>query len=573
MTSGYFSLVLHCHLPYVLSHGTWPHGSDWLYEAAAETYLPLLQVIDELVSDGVSPRLTVSLSPVLCEQLADRRFRDGFIIYLDNRIDAAERDQSEFLHLGRARMHANAADTERRHRRTRDHFESLLRNIPARFGRLAKAGHIELITCGATHGYYPLLSRDESLQAQTRMAVESHRHHFGIRPRGIWLPECAYRPAGEWTPPVAIRGKREPYVRTGVDQVLAGNSLEYFVVDSALLPGWEGTRPRASSADLHQSLAGRLARGMTVPAEIGHISPHELFQVKSGQEPQRPIAVFARDPQTGAMVWSGEHGYPGDSVYLEFHKKHYPGGHRYWAVTAREADLGAKKEYAAEAANQRAGEHAEHFVTRIREILSEAYQSSGTAGVLVAPYDAELFGHWWFEGPVFLKAALRILSGDQSVQLSTLSEHLDRTPKRQTVTISEGSWGLENTHMVWVTEKNEWTWYLVYEAESVITRWARFWRDHPDRQTDELTAILKQAARELMLLSASDWQFLIASDSAADYAENRVKEHYSDFKRLIQLAQVCLSEGGLLEGDRQFLHECERKDRLFSSIDLNWFAG
>ncbi len=572
MTNGYFSLVLHCHLPYVLSHGRWPHGSDWLFEAAAETYLPLIELIDELVQDGIAPRITVSLSPVLCEQLADYRFKDEFLVYLDERIAAAEQDQTDFLHRGRARMHSNAAETEKRYRHVRELFETFLRDLPRQFRRLSDAGYVELMTCGATHGYYPLLSRDESLRAQTRMAIDSHRRHFGTQPRGIWLPECAYRPAGEWTPPVAIQGKREPYARSGVDEILAASGLEYFVVDSALLPGGLSANLDIASAEMHQSLAERLARGMTVTSQTPSLSPHEVFEVKSANAETPPIGVFARDPQTGAMVWSGDYGYPGDADYLEFHKKNDPGGHRYWAVTSRQADLGAKREYIAEAAEAKTQAHAAHFVSRIKEILAENYESYHSTGILVAPYDAELFGHWWFEGPKFLKTTLQLLTEDDSVELSTLSEHFDRTEERRTVTISEGSWGLENSHLVWINEKTEWTWYLVYEAESVITEWARYYRDHPDSHTTDLTAILNQAAREVMLLSASDWQFLIASDAAVDYVEDRIKEHYSDFKRLMQLAEVCLSEGTLLSGDRQFLHECEQKDNLFRDIDLSWFA-
>lgn len=571
MIRGYFSFVLHCHLPYVLSHGRWPHGADWLFEAASETYLPLVELIDELVEDGISPQLTVSLSPVLCEQLADHRFKDEFETYLDERIAAAQRDQTDFLHEGRARMHSNAADTERRYRHIQELFSTFHRDIPAQFRRLAEAGHIELMTCGATHGYYPLLSREESLQAQTQAALTSHRRHFGMQPRGIWLPECAYRPAGEWTPPVAIEGKRSSFARPGVDEILADNDLDYFVVDSALLPGGLGANLDAASAEMHQSLADRLARGMTVPAGEPQLSPHEVYQICS-EDATRSIAVFARDAQTGAMVWSGEYGYPGDADYLEFHKKRDPGGHRYWAVTSRQADLGDKREYIAEMASAKTRVHAGHFVSRVKEILTAQSSRTDSAGILVAPYDAELFGHWWFEGPRFLKEAIALMAREESIALSTLSAHLDRTEKRQTVTVSEGSWGLENTHMVWVNEKNEWTWYLVYEAELVMAQWARTWRDTPQAQTDELTAILKQAAREVMLLSASDWQFLIASEAAVDYVEDRLKEHYRDFKELIHLAERSQTADGLSAEDREFLQSCQAKDHLFDDIDLHWFA-
>ncbi len=194
MTKGYFAFVLHSHLPYVISHGRWPHGTDWLCEAAAETYIPLVRVMNELIGEGYRPKLTIGMSPVLCEQLADNSFKEEFIVYLNQKIKAAERDAEEFHKYGQQNMLKTAHLWERFYRLTLEHFNNMGQDVIYEFRKLQDAGVLEIMTCGATHGYYPLLSRDESLQAQTKMAVKNYQRHFGRPPRGIWLPECAYRP-------------------------------------------------------------------------------------------------------------------------------------------------------------------------------------------------------------------------------------------------------------------------------------------------------------------------------------------------------------------------------------------
>ena len=101
---GYFSFVLHSHLPYVINHGEWPHGMDWLYEAAAEAYVPLLIEFQSLISEGISPNVTIGLTPILTEQLASEKFKHGFIHYLDQKIAAAEENLAEFDNQGQGHL-------------------------------------------------------------------------------------------------------------------------------------------------------------------------------------------------------------------------------------------------------------------------------------------------------------------------------------------------------------------------------------------------------------------------------------------------------------------------------------
>ncbi|MCP4703514.1 MAG: hypothetical protein GY865_02805, partial [candidate division Zixibacteria bacterium] len=237
VTKGYFAFVLHNHLPYVIDHGKWPHGMDWLNEAAAETYMRLVSAMKELVAEGYKPKLTIDISPVLCEQLADESFKKEFVEYLKMKVESASLDAQEFFKYNQENMLATAQEWEKFYKKIYEDFEAIDRDIIGQFRKLQDDGYLEIMTCGATHGYFPLLSRDESVQAQVKMAVKNYKKHFNRDPKGTWLPECAYRPRYDWTPPVPINGKTETYPRKGSDEFLSENGLDFFVVDSALLQG------------------------------------------------------------------------------------------------------------------------------------------------------------------------------------------------------------------------------------------------------------------------------------------------------------------------------------------------
>ncbi|MFZ1684016.1 MAG: 1,4-alpha-glucan branching protein domain-containing protein [Candidatus Zixiibacteriota bacterium] len=572
MSKGKFTFVLHSHLPYVLSHGRWPHGTDWLCEAAAETYLPILRAINELVAEGFQPKLTIGISPVLCEQLADASFKNEFVQYLNTKIKAAQHDSEEFAKYGQKQMLVNSRYWEEFFGLALEHFNNIGHDILFEFKKLQDAGYLEIITCGATHGYYPLLSRDESLQAQTKMAVSNYQRHFGRKPRGIWLPECAYRPRYAWTPPVPIDGVQTPYPRKGVDEFLSESGLDYFIIDTPLLKGGRSVGVYVDRFDALRLLWDQFERYYTPRTEEPDKTPREIYLVSSAVEGKKPVAIFTRDPETGLLVWSGEHGYPGDGSYLDFHKKRFPGGHRYWAVTSAKSDLADKVEYHIEKAQSRIPENAQHFFEKTKEILLAHYREHGTEGVLVAPYDAELFGHWWFEGPAFLKQVLKHFCQDDTVSLVHLADHLDEKHPTQVISIPEGSWGEGNHHYIWLNQHTEWTWRHIYESEAKMCALARYWSEHPERHDGEFEQILKQAARELMLMSASDWQFLISTWAARDYAELRLTEHYADFKRMAALADKKIAGEAITEGEWQFFSDCQTRDKLFEEIQIEWFA-
>ena len=565
---GSFTFVLHAHLPYVLSHGRWPHGTDWLNEAASETYIPLLDVLYDLVDEGLSPRLTMGITPVLSEQMAHPAFRTELDAYLQSKLQAAVQDQRAFRRSGERRKADLARMWEQYYTRIGDHFhERYGGDLVAAFRRLQDQGHIEIITCAATHGYLPLLSRDVSVQAQIKQAVAAHTRHYGRPPRGMWLPECAYRPRYEWAPPVA--SSVGSVLRKGVEEFLSENGIEYFIIDSAMLRGGRAIGAYLARFEGLKQLWERFASEYTERAMDVEKTPREVYLVHSSPSQRAPVAVLTRDPETGLQVWSGEHGYPGDGWYLDFHKKHFPGGHCYWRVTSAKSDLADKQEYEPERAMARVPENADHFVGLIKRELKAYHDESGRVGLVCAPYDAELFGHWWFEGVEFLRHVLRRIASDPEIELTTGSRFIAHTPPAHVISLPEGSWGEGGYHYIWLNERTEWTWKHIYEDEARMQELARTFGSTSD---PKLMDILRQAGRELLLLQASDWQFLISTWSARDYAELRLVEHHESFQRLAKMAQR-YGEGGKLDpGEWHFLEACKQRDQIFEDIDVRWFA-
>jgi 1,4-alpha-glucan branching enzyme len=546
----------------VVNHGRWPHGSDWLCEAAFECYLPLLEIAHRLVADGISPKWTINLSPVLIEQLASPEFQKELSFYHDNARRACTESRDHFTRAGQKEIVRLTHFWEEFFERMWEMHRRIGGDIPGTFADLQRGGHVEIITCAATHGYLPLLARDESIHLQLRTAVETHRRHFGRAPRGIWLPECAYRPRYEWTPPTGRDCGRDRRVRPGLEEMLAVHGLEYFVADSHLVAAGQ---PVFLYRDYIPLKEGRSEPVLATPS-VEARSPYAPYRVAS-RGGAGEAAVFFRDPRTTLQVWSREHGYPGEYAYLEFHKKHFPGGLRFWRITDNLSDLGTKAVYEPDVAAQKAGRHASHFVELVADTLALA---KGDGPVLVcSPYDSELFGHWWFEGPLWLELVAREMA-HAGVPCMTLGEALEAVPPRATLGLPEGSWGEGGDHRVWLNRDTEWTWDRIYSAEA---EWVNHVARHPGRNTPELRRVLAQATRELLLLQSSDWQFLITTGTAADYAERRVAEHYAEFKRLCEMARALQAGGPLSPDAADSLRRLERDDFCFPDLDPAWGLG
>lgn len=563
---GYFTFVLHSHLPYVISHGRWPHGMDWLDEAAIATYIPLLNAFSDLANEGISAKCTVGITPILAEMLSSQTFKDGLPVYLKEKVRVSQENVREFQRTGERQLKALAQMWEQWFsNRLNDFEERYGRDLIGAFRKLQEQGHIEIITCAATHGYLPLLSEDISIQAQIKAGIKAHQRHFGCSPKGIWLPECAYRPSYAWASP--LESNAVPKVRKGVEEFLSENGIDFFMVDTHLLHGGEAVGVYMDRFSALRRLWAQFEKEYApAPVDVEK-SPYDVFLV-GAKEGKKPVAILTRDDQTGLQVWSGEHGYPGDGAYLDFHKKYSQGGNRYWCITSPKADLADKEMYNPQSAQERIPSHADHFVKLVTETLRKHHQEHNRPGLVCAPFDTELFGHWWWEGPQWLKAVLAGLAASDEVQLVTGSEYLETSPASVIVSLPEGSWGKGGFHFIWLNEDTKWTWRHIYEAERDMIRLAQKYASNDDA---DLQRIMKQLARENLLLQSSDWQFLISTWSARDYSELRFDFHLNAFRKLRDLAEKKASGKTLTAADWTAVEELEARDQVFPDIDVSWW--
>jgi 1,4-alpha-glucan branching enzyme len=541
-----FIFTLHSHLPYVLNHGRWPHGSDWICEAALDTYLPLLEVLRGLAADAVPSPVTIGFTPVLANQLTSPTFASEMELFFDQRLKACDEAPASLATTGDNHLLPLVEFWRHRLIRLRDLFHAIDRDIIAAFRALESAGRIEIISSAATHGYLPLLARDESIRLQLAVGVSEHRRLFGRSPKGCWLPECAYRPRGPWEPwPTAPRTG----VRRGIEEHLADAGFQYFFVDAHLAAAG---RPLGLSGDPAGDPIVHMPARPGLPAEPLR-SPYRAYRVAHGS-----VAAYVRDPRASMQVWSRFEGYPGDEWYLEFHKMRWPGGLKLWRVTGPGVDLGAKQAYNPETAAGRAREHANHFAHLLSGISSD--QSQNREGVVVAPFDTELFGHWWFEGPEFLGHVYRSLAGKRdAIQPATGSQHLEAHPPRAAIRLPWGSWGANGDSSMWLSDQTAWTWERLWPLEQA------FWDAAPGALASPAARpVLAQAARELLLAQSSDWQFIISTGAAADYAEKRFKEHCEDAEKLI--AALGPGREGDLESAQRLAEELYQRDQLFPNV-------
>jgi 1,4-alpha-glucan branching enzyme len=567
--AGFLTFTLHAHLPYVVNHGTWPHGIEWLHEAAAETYLPLLRVLGRLEADGLALNCNLNISPILLEQLAHPVFQAEFPKYVERKIVAAREDEAYFTSTGEAHYAETARFWHAFFSDALNDFEALGRDIIKGFRYFNDKGLIEIITCGATHGYMPLLGTDESVRAQVRTAVNAHKRHIGEHPKGIWAPECGYRPAGFWNYPVpnADGSPTAPgFNRIGVEQALSESDIDFFFVDTHLV------EESARIPSPYELLRGEVARDSAEP--MTHHDYRRLYQpyyVDGPYDKRYATTIFPRDPKTGVQVWSGDSGYPGDGNYLDFHKKRWPGGHRYWSVSGPKVDMADKQPYNPQIAAEKTKSHAAHYVHLIWEALHEGFNDA-IPPVLCSPFDAELFGHWWFEGPLWLEAVARAIHDyPNGIELTSCTQYLDKYPRAGFISMHEGSWGAEGTNHVWMNPDTSWTYTHIYPAE-LYTRevcTAMKWKDGGLGER-----IMKQLCRELLLLESSDWQFLITTGAARDYAELRFETHNDQFNEVKAIWQHFDSEGFITPEQEERLAAIELRDSVFIDIDPSfWVAG
>ncbi len=555
-----FVLALHSHLPYVLNHGRWPHGSDWICEAAIDTYLPLLDALERLATEEVAAPLTIGITPILANQLESPDFGAELEAYFTQRLEACEEAAASLTETGDAHL-IPLADFWKAHLLgLRHRFRAEERNLARAFRRHAEAGRIELISCGATHGFLPLLARDESIRLQLLLGHAEHRRIFGRAPAGLWLPECAYRPEGHWAP---LPEAPNPRVRSGIEVHVEEAGFRYFFVDSHLAAAGQAFRfygadwgewrmeVEGKLADAAQRRAARAAAEAATPN-----TPYEAYRV-AGTAGPTTVHAFARDPVASRQVWSRQEGYPGDEWYLEFHKIRWPGGLRYWRVSAPGSDLGAKESYHPDRAVERAGAHGRHFASLLGQ-LSERPGKRAAEDLVAVPFDTELFGHWWFEGVEFLAQVYRAVRGYPAVRPVTASGHLERGTSERAIHLTTGSWGANGDFSMWLNNETAWTWPRLWRLEE------RFWAAAPAGLRDEASRpVLAQAARAMLLAMSSDWQFIISTGAVTDYAIKRFTEHCADAEAFLDALEQGTAGGPAAQA---LAAEQWRRDHVFPDV-------
>ncbi len=561
---GAFTFVLHSHLPYVRKAGRWPHGEEWIHEAASETYIPLLNTLYDLKEDNVQFRLTLGLTPILAEQLADPDVLDHFDQYLDDKIEAAKKDMTFFERPETSDPHLRylAEWYKNWYEHIKYSFDSRFnRDIIGSFRKLQDEGYIEITTSAATHGYLPLLGRDSSIRGQLKAGITSYKRMFGRNPTGIWLPECAYRPA-YYT--------EDGRLRPGIEYFLAEQGIKVFFSETHTITGGQ---PVGVAAGDVIGPYGEIKRRYVIPAATTaperHATTYQPYYVSDTTagpkaEQHSGVAVIGRNNSTGQQVWSADWGYPGDFDYREFHKKAGTSGLQYWRVTGAQIDLSHKDYYHPDWAAYKVDQHAEHFAHLVGDLLREYNRKTGKFGLISSNYDTELFGHWWFEGVAWLGKVLRHLAANPEIQLVSATQFIEEHPPEEVLHIPESSWGAGGGHFTWDNGETHWMWQPIHEAEA---RMEALVAKYPNPTDDEKT-VLNQLARELLLLEGSDWPFLVTTGQAREYAIQRFSQHVERFNQLANKL-----ESGNLAQARDFAEELYELDKVFADIDYRWFAN
>ena len=520
MPTGALSLVLHAHLPFV-RHPEHPRflEEDWLFEAIAETYIPLLRMLDRLEADGVPCQLTMSITPPLAEMLADPLLQERASDRLARLAELAR--EVAAVHAG-GPLAAAAEHARHELEEASELFEGAWqRQLLPRFRHHLEAGRLEVFTCTATHGLLPLMATDEARSAQVEQACRTHARHLGRRPEGIWLAECA------WSP--------------GLDELLATAGIRCFIAE------------------------GRALTEASPPARLGTARP---VWTPAG------VAAFGRDAECSHQVWSASEGYPGDYLYREFYRDvawdlpyalvrpylHDDGIRRALGIKLHRVtgpvDLADKEPYDPAAALARAREHARHFVACRQAQVRELSARMGRTPHLTAPFDAELFGHWWSEGPAFLEAVIRELAAQDTVALVHPTRWLDQEPVNQVTVPAHSTWGAEGTYEVWLNDGNAWMHRHLHHAEErVVSVVSRFLG-----RSAQVDRALAQACRELLLAQSSDWAFILTMDTSVGYAERRTREHIHHLHRIAD---------GVEQGHIDIAHLDERQGRWTCFPDLD----
>lgn len=520
--TGYVTFILHAHLPFI-HH---PESEDyleeqWLFEAISETYIPLLLNFQKLEEENVKFRLTMTMTPPLLYMLDNELLQERYIKYLKKHIELAKKElkRTEYDE----RLNNLAKYYYDRYSNDLHVFKDIYNcNLINGFKHFQDKGFLEIITCGATHGYFPILYvTPQTVRAQIAVGVQTYEKYFGRKPRGIWLPECGYIPEA--------------------DQFLKEFGIEYAIVES------------------HGILYADPAPIYGTFAPI--VSPNGLI-------------AFGRDIESSKQVWSSICGYPGDFNYREFYRdigydldydyiKPYIAsngarvhtGIKYYRITSKSGDKDYyNPRWAMDTAEMQAG----HFLDSRTAQIDYLSKFMDTPPIVVCPYDAELYGHWWYEGPYWLYILFKKIYYDEcNFSLITPGDYIDKFPNIQVSTPCRSSWGANGYSEVWLNQSNDYAHRHLHKAGNRMVELANMF---PNGADEIHTKALNQCARELLLAQSSDWLFIITNGTMVDYAKKRIKQHIGRFTKLYyQIKNDKI--------DEKFVDDIYSQDLIFDNID------
>jgi 1,4-alpha-glucan branching enzyme len=512
---GELALVLHTHLPYVRGHGAWPVGEEWLFQAWGTSWLPLTRLLERLAAEGHRELLTLGVTPLVAHQIQDPRLARDLGTWLGGQVWRSE--EQRWHHLMGPEVQSLSTFFWRRFATLLDYHEDVQQRggLTAVWADLAAQGVIELLGGPATHPYLPLQPDPALIDAQLETGLRSHATWAGRRPTGLWPPELAYRPRGAVADaaaaPIAVDAQGTPTLpRTGpelpgLEEHYARHGVDHVLVDAATLV----------------AAAGGADRDWTVRPAVPDPAAGDPYEVVHDGVliGDSDVVAFARDLSVAYHVWSPTAGYPGGAWYRDYYATGGYGVHPSWRVTDHTVPPDRKEPYVPAAAAAATERDAAHLHGVLRQVLDPR-----PGELVVAAYDTELFGHWWFEGVEWLEALLRRVVADPRLTTTTLAARVARRPPTRRLALPESSWGFAKGHASWATERTRPMWRALREAEDLARTTLAGGRGS--------VAARRQVARELALLASSDWPFMATRGNSAGYAEERVQAHARHVREL-----------------------------------------
>ena len=519
-------MVLHAHLPYV-RHPEYDSffEESWLFEAMTECYIPLINMLDRLLADKVDYRLTLSLSPTLILMLQDELLQSRYQQYLDSRIELAEK---EIIRTKNQTKYQKLARLYRRYflhaKKTYQFYQGDLLNA---FSKHHKTGCLALMTTAATHGFLPLLNVNETaVRNQIKVGINTFKDAFGFSPSGFWLPECGYYP--------------------NLEGILSDANIDYFFVESH---------------------------------GISHASQQPINHIYAPLDCGNGVFSFARDPESSQQVWSTQTGYPGDENYREYYsdigfeldidiikpyildeKIRVNTGIKYHCVTEHGAD---KDIYNPRQAKDKAQEDAVDFIAKRQQQINRLAGRMDRKPIIVSPYDAELFGHWWAEGPLWLETVIRLAADSAEITLTSCEDYLIEQQDHQQAVPSASTWGAGGYSDYWINEKNEWIYPILHQMADDMVQLAVDFSRVKVKPIQERT--LNQACRTLLLAQASDWPFILKSGTTIKYAEKKLNDYFARFNYLHE----CIRNNKI---DERYLLALETMDNVFPTMNYRDYS-